>query len=112
MFDEPEVAIIGFDYLNATELETMRRNLSLLYSTRSGSCPGDRNFGLDQDFESCPANVAQNLFALEVIEKTEIYEENAEVLDIVYTQSEDGNLTPRIIIGQRDSDVMDEEIEE
>lgn len=112
MFDEPEVSIIGFDYLNASEIEVMQRNLSLLYSTRAGSCPGDRNFGLDQDFESCPANVAQNLFALEVIEKTEIYEKKAEVLDIVYTQSEDGNLTPRIIIGQRDPDDMDEDADE
>ena len=80
MFNAPEVAIIGFDYLNATELEEMQRNLDLLYSTRAGTCPGDRNFGLEQTFESCPTNVAQNLFALEVIEKTEIYENKAEVL--------------------------------
>ena len=68
MFDTPETAITGFDYLNATELEEMRRNLNFLYSTRAGTCPRDRNFGLEQAFESCPANVAKNLFALEVIE--------------------------------------------
>lgn len=104
MFDTPEVELTGFDYLNATELEEMRRNLGLLYSTRAGTCPGDRDFGLDQEFESCPLNVAQNLFALEVIEKTEIYENRAEILDITYTQAEDGNLTPRILIGQKDQD--------
>lgn len=102
MFNAPEIFIIDFDYLNATELEEMQRNLDLLYSTRAGTCPGDRNFGLEQTFESCPTNVAQNLFALEVIEKTEIYEDKAEVLNIEYTQAEDGNLTPKIIIGPKD----------
>ena len=104
MFNTPEVVIIGFDYLNATELEKMQRNLDLLYSTAEGTCPGDRKFGLDQTFESCPTNVAQNLFALEVIEKTEIYEDKAEILSIEYTQAEDGNLTPKIVIGQKEPD--------
>ena len=108
MFNAPEVAIIGFDYLNATELEEMQRNLDLLYSTRAGTCPGDRNFGLEQTFESCPTNVARNLFALEVIEKTEIYEDKAEILNIEYTQAEDGNLTPKIIIGPKDPEDTEE----
>ena len=109
MFNIPEITIIGFDYLNATEMEELRRNLSLLYGTRAGTCPGDRNFGLEQDFESCPMNVAQNLFALEVIEKTEIYENKVEVSDITYTQAEDGNLTPKIIICRKEPDDTDED---
>lgn len=113
MFDVPETAITGFDYLNATELEEMRRNLNFLYSTRAGTCPGDRNFGLEQAFESCPANVAKNLFALEVIEKTEAYEGRAEILNIEYTQSEDGNLTPKITIGPKEpEDIEDADAEE
>ena len=113
MFNTPEVAIIGFDYLNATEQEEMQRNLVMLYSTRAGTCPGDRNFGLDQTFESCPTNIAQNLLALEVIEKTEIYEDRAEILNIEYTQAEDGNLTPKIIVGPKDlEDIEDTDAEE
>lgn len=113
MFNEPEVAIIGFDYLKATELEEMQRNLDMLYGTRAGTCPGDRNFGLEQTFESCPTNVAKNLFALEVIEKTEIYENKAEILNIEYTQAEDGNLTPKITIRPKDpEDAGDAEAEE
>lgn len=109
MFSTPETVIIGFDYLNATELEEMQRNLNLLYSTRAGTCPGDRNFGLEQDFEGCPVDVAKNLFALEAIEKTETYESRAEILNIEYTQSEDGNLTPKITIGQKDPEDTDED---
>ena len=40
MFNAPEIVIIGFDYINATELEKMQRNLDLLYGTRAGTCPG------------------------------------------------------------------------
>ncbi len=113
MFNAPEIVIIGFDYINATELEKMQRNLDLLYGTRAGTCPGDRNFGLNQTFESCPTNVARNLFALEVIEKTEIYENKAEILNIEYTQAEDGNLTPKVIIGPKNTeDIGDADIEE
>lgn len=112
MFNKPEVSLIGFDYLNATELEELQQNLSLLYSTAAGTCPGDRNFGLDQSFESYPMNVAQNLFALEVIEKTEIYESRAEVIDITYEQTENWGLTPKITIGKREPDDVEEELED
>ena len=37
MFNTPEIALIGFDYLNATELERIKRNLKLLYSTSAGT---------------------------------------------------------------------------
>ena len=71
MFGTPETVIIGFDYLNATELEEMQRNLDL------------------------------------------IYEDKAEILNIEYTQAEDGNLTPKIIIGPKDpEDTEDADTEE
>ncbi len=101
MFHKPEITFIGFDYMNATKLEEMRRNLSLLYETVEGTCPGDRLFGLNPSFLDAPMNVAINLFALEVIEKTQIYEEKAEIVNIEYEHSVDGKLTPKIVIGQK-----------
>ncbi len=101
MFSTPEITFIGFDYMNVSKLEEMRRNLSLLYETVEGTCPGDRLFGLNPSFLDAPMNVAINLFALEVIEKTQIYEEKAEIIDIEYEHSADGNLTPKIVIGQK-----------
>ena len=113
MFATPETVIIGFDYLNATELEEKQRSLDLLYNTRAGTCPGDRNFGLEQAFESSPTHEAKTEFALEVIEKTEIYEPKAEILNIEYMQSADGNLTPKITIGLKDpEDIEDADTEE
>lgn len=109
MFHTPELSFTGFDYQSATEIGKIRRNLELLYKTAAGTCPGDRNFGLDQSFESYPLDVAQNLFALEAIEKTEIYEKRAEILDISFGQAEDGNLIPYIIVGQKDEGEMEED---
>lgn len=111
MFNKPEVLLDGFSYLSATELEIIKRNLECLYSTVEGTCPGDRSFGLDQSFESYPVNVAQNLFALEVIEKTEEYESRAEILDISFSYEEDGNMTPNITIGLKDTEEDDEDEE-
>ncbi len=112
MFNKPEVLMDGFNYLDATRLEEIERNLGCLYGTAEGTCPGDRHFGIDQSFESYPLNVAQNLFALEVIEKTEEYESRAEILDISFSYEEDGNMTPRITIGLKDMEEDDAEDEE
>ena len=112
MFNKPEVLMDGFNYLDATRLEEIQRNLGCLYGTAEGTCPGDRHFGIDQSFESYPLNVAQNMFALEVIEKTEEYESRAEILDISFSYEEDGNMTPRITIGLKDMEEDDAEDEE
>lgn len=111
MFGMPEVRMIGFDYLNAAESDEIQRNLNLLYQTAAGTCPGDRSFGLDMSFEGKPMNVAKNLFALEIIEKTERYESRVEVLDIVYMQEKDGNLTPKITIGRKEQTDREDETE-
>lgn len=108
MFSKPEVTIISFDYTEASILEEIQRNLGLLYSTAAGTCPGDREFGLDQTFESYPVNIAKNLFALEIIEKTEVYENRVKIQNIDYEYEEDGNLTPIITIGLKDIIESDE----
>lgn len=100
MFLAPEVEITGFDYLTASKLDEMRRCLAMLYRTPEGSCPGDRAFGLSMDFLDCPADVARNQLALEVIEKTRRYEPRAEVLKIEYAQAPDGTLAPKVVIGE------------
>lgn len=107
-----EIQMVGFDYLNSTEQQEIKRNLELLYTTAEGTCPGDRSFGLDMSFESYPVAAAQNMIALEVIEKTELYEPRAEVKNIRFLNKEDGCLMPVITVGPRDPDEEDDEDEE
>lgn len=77
--------LVGFDYQKKTDIEQIKRNLDCLYSCAEGTCPGDRSFGLNQDFLSLPLPVAQNKLSLEIIQKTEKYEPSVEVMDIQYS---------------------------
>lgn len=66
------------------EIEDIKRNLTSLYSTRAGTIPMDREFGLDNSFVSKPMPVAQNELALEIVEKTERYEPRVTVESVTY----------------------------
>lgn len=114
MYDisKSKVKMVGFHYMEASELELIKRGLELLYSTAAGTCPGDRAFGLDQTFESHPANIAENLFATEVIEKTERYYPEVEIEDIIFQASENGELAPTMVLVPADGGADDEEAED
>lgn len=103
------VNMVGFNYKKASELETIKRGLELLYRTAAGTCPGDRAFGLDQTFESHPINIAENLFATEVIEKTEQYYPEVELDDIDFEASENGELVPTMTLVPADGGADDDE---
>lgn len=49
-----DVNLINFDYENAEIIEEIKRNIETLFSTPEGSCPGDRSFGLNQEFVGMP----------------------------------------------------------
>ena len=66
--------ILKFDSLNE-EYADIKRCLENLYSTRAGSQPMDRSFGIDYEkVVGLPLAVAKNQLALEIISKTETYE--------------------------------------
>ena len=87
---------------------SVKRNLAALYSTPEGTCPGDRSYGLDWSFLDYPLPTAQNMYAIEVIEKTQLYEPRAEVLNVDFTGSADGRLMPVVSIRLQE-DAGDEE---
>lgn len=119
MFGEPQIRFVGFDYAGEDELASIQRNLSALYSTPEGTCPGDRHFGLDWYFLDYPMDVAQNLYAMEVVDKTEEYEPRVEVVEVTWEWEADGRLRPTILIGPNgedygwdDEDGMDGDIDD
>lgn len=91
--------LVGFDYMDATAADEINRNLSALYATPAGTCAGDRNYGLKQDFVGLPVNIAENLLALEVIDKTDIYEPRAAVIEVRCFSDQDGHTAAHILIG-------------
>ena len=65
---------LEYDF-TSEELEDINRCVENLYSTRAGSQPLDREFGIDYDsVVGLPHEVAKNQLTLEYIEKTARYE--------------------------------------
>lgn len=73
-------------------------NLRFLYSTKEGSIPLDRNFGISTKYLDYPIDVAKNYIALEIIEKTEIYAPRIEVEEVNFKEDINGMLIPIINI--------------
>lgn len=81
------------------EIEDIKRCLNMLYSTRAGTIPLDREFGLKYDFLGVAMDVAKNEFALEVISKTERYEPRVKVEKIEFSFDEsEGRMIPAIYL--------------
>ena len=107
------VKFVGFDYLSAGLVAEIKRNVTALIETPEGTCPGDRGYGIAQDFVGLPVDVAKNLAALSVIEKLGIYEPRAQLREVVL---EGGNITNIFLIGPdeeyEEADEEDQESEE
>lgn len=100
---ELEKSIISFDY-TGPEAEEILRNLNTLYGTAAGSVPLDREFGLDHEFLDYPIDVAQNMVALEITEKTELYEPRVEVIEVTFkSDAENGKLIPTVLIARAEN---------
>lgn len=98
MIDAGNAAII-IDGIPENEAEDIRRCLTTLYSVREGEQPLDREFGINQAFLDKPLNIASNMFALEVIEKTRQYEKRVSVQKVEYEFDElQGQMRPIIYL--------------
>ena len=78
------------------------RCLNILYSTRAGSQPMDRDFGIDYDgVVGYPLEVAKNKLSLEIIDKTEKYEPRVTVVFVKFeTNVTEGKLIPTIRVAK------------
>jgi phage baseplate assembly protein W len=91
-----KVTIIG-DFTSDEELD-IRRSLMLLYGTREGEAALDRNYGLSWDCIDMPVPQARAMLTEEIITKTETYEPRATVTEVSFGTSEDGTISPEVII--------------
>lgn len=84
------------------EVDSIRRCLETLYSIREGEQPLNREMGLRMDFLDQQANIAQNMFALEVIEKTGRYEPRVKVEKVEFRNGREGQLIPVVHVKRGD----------
>lgn len=73
-------------------------SLRLLYTTRVGTMPLARDFGLNMDFLDRPMEVAKSLFAAEIVEQTAKFIPEVRVQVVTFTMGRDGQLIPKVVI--------------
>ena len=83
---------------NLNHRETIQRQLTVLYGTRTGEQALDRNFGLDWSFLDQPIEVAKAMLSAEIITKTNIYVPTVEVSAIEFSADMVGNLSPIVSV--------------
>lgn len=71
--------------------------LSLLLSTREGTMPLDREFGLNMDFVDMPPDTAKSLYTAEVTKKVAKFIPEVRVRSVTWTGAA-GELTAKVAI--------------
>lgn len=85
--------------------------LETLLSTRAGSQPLDREFGIDYEgIVGYPEPTARNMLSVEIIDKVNRYEPRAEVDNVSFSLGMDGQMVPHIHFIKNDN--YEEETEE
>lgn len=79
-------------------LADLDRQLALLLSTRAGTMPLDRAFGLDLNFVDMPQEIAKSLYTAEVTQKVPQLIPAVRVREITWGRAESGKLTPKVVI--------------
>ena len=70
----------------------------LLLSTREGTMPLDRAFGLNMDFVDMPPEAAKSLYTAEVTEKVSKFIPEVRVQEVTWTGGNTGKLFPKVVI--------------
>ena len=80
------------------ESDEIMRCLRNLIMTPAGTAPLDRDFGIDTLFLDMPADAAQSLLAVEIIEKAERYEPRVSVREVELYPDTDGKITAKVAV--------------
>lgn len=87
------------EYTFSTDwLDTLNRQMELLLSTREGTMPLDRKFGINMDFVDRPTEIAKSLYTAEVTEKVARFIPSVRVREITWIRTENGILKPKVVI--------------
>lgn len=90
------------DFAPSDEVREILQNIRTILSTRKGSVPLDRDFGLTWVHIDKPMPVAKMLMRSEVIDAIEEYEPRATVVSVDFDDDTasvmDGILKPRVVV--------------
>lgn len=82
-------------FLNGSD--KLKNEMDILLSTRAGSVPVDRDFGISWDCLDAPPEVAESLFYQELLAKAERYRPGIKIRKVTFEHRPDsGEMTARI----------------
>lgn len=83
---------------SSDRLEELNRQISLLLSTREGTMPLDREFGINMDFLDLPTETVKNMYVAEISEKITKFIPQVRVESVSWTENFSGLLSPKVVI--------------
>lgn len=90
------------DFSPSTEVIEILQNVRTILSTRKGSVPLNRDFGLSWSYVDMPTPVAQMQMRSEIMDAIEAYEPRAKVVSVEFNSSQtdgiDGCLRPVVTV--------------
>lgn len=92
----------AIDFAPSTEVEEILQNVRTILSTRIGTVPLHRDFGLTWEHIDKPYQVARSLMQAEIIDAIEEYEPRARIKSVTFNDNAadamEGLLKPRVVI--------------
>lgn len=87
--------LADIDLNTSNTVTEVLQNVATILSTRKGSVPLLRDFGLSQDFLDRPIEVAKTMIFAEVKEAIDLYEPRAEIVEMTFeSDAQTGRLIP------------------
>lgn len=83
---------------SSSALAELDRGICLLLSTRAGSLPLDREFGLSAEFLDLPPETAKSIYAAEITEKVAKYIPGVRVKSVSWQAGDDGKFKSKVVI--------------
>lgn len=80
------------------KLAELDRQLALLLSTREGTMPLDRDFGIRMDYLDKPPEVVKSLYTADVTKKVPIFIPWVRVYEVTWSHGDQGHIIPKVVI--------------
>ena len=90
----------SLDFSPDSTVAEILQNVRMILSTRIGTVPLDRDFGVSWEMVDQPVDVAKLLIQAQVIEAVQQYEPRAEVTKVEFDTSDamEGRLSPKVTV--------------
>lgn len=91
-----------FDFIENDTLRSVAQNIALIASTKKGTIPFYREFGIPMAFIDKPMTVARTMMISELTEAVDLFEPRAEIKNITFDT--DGEKSyPKLEVSLRDA---------